>query len=307
MPRVNRTSATQARTPRNVRDRPSRWSLLLRRQKRLLRPAVWGVAGVGAVVFVTALARHAEPGDSLSSLRERLGGMVPMRVQHIVIQGRANTPEPLLRAAHGVSPGQPTLAFSVEQARQRIETLSWVEHATVERRLPGTIVVSLTEKRPFAIWQNQGRFTLIDRDGQVVADQDLADFRHLPLVVGAGAPEHAAALLDALAKVPAVQSRVVAAVRVGERRWNLHLNNGADVLLPEGAESAALTKLMELQASIALLDRPLQLVDMRLPDRLVIRPAAAPPPAAGHADPHGQQAPAKKSTMNAGNPTGART
>ena len=113
--------------------------------------------------------------------------------------------------------------------------------------------------------------------------KDADAFKTLPLVVGAGAPEAAAALLDDLAALPALKSRVVAAVRVGERRWNLHLSNGADVLLPEGAEGAAMTKLMELQTSQALLDRPLQVVDMRLPDRLVVRPMAsgAPPAPAG--------------------------
>ena len=96
-----------------------------------------------------------------------------------MIEGRANTPEPLLRAAIGVSKGDPILGFSFEQARQRIESLSWVEHATVERRLPGTVVVCLQERRPFAIWQNQGKFVLIDRDGQVVANQDVAQFHQL--------------------------------------------------------------------------------------------------------------------------------
>jgi cell division protein FtsQ len=91
-------------------------------------------------------------------------------------------------------------------------------------------------------------------------------------VVGLGAPAAAAALIDALAAQPTIQSRVTAAVRVGERRWNLRLNNGTDVLLPEGAEVPALARLAELQQSHALLDRPLERVDMRLPDRFVFRP-----------------------------------
>ena len=67
---------------------------------------------------------------------------------------------------------------------------------------------------------------------------------------------------------------MVAAVRVGERRWNLRLNNGADVMLPEGHEVAALDRLMQLQQQHALLDRPLAAIDLRLPDRLVLRPRA---------------------------------
>ena len=70
---------------------------------------------------------------------------------------------------------------------------------------------------------------------------------------------------------------MVAAVRVGGRRWNLRLNNGADVLLPEGAEAPAMARLMELQTAQALLDRPVQALDLRLPDRLVVRPLPEPP------------------------------
>jgi cell division protein FtsQ len=264
------------RGPRNsVKDRPGRLKLLLRRQKRLLRPAGWGVFAALVVLLGVIAIHSAAPGGTLATLRERLGGATAfagLRVTDVVIEGRANTPEPLLRAALGVSTGDPILGFSVEMARQRVETLSWVEHATVERRLPSTVVVFLQERRPFAIWQNQGKFALIDRNGQLVANQNVAEFRQLPLVVGPGAPAAAATLIDALSDRPDLQKRIIAAVRVGERRWNLHLNNGADVMLPEGHEIAALDRLMQLQQQHALLDRPLAAIDMRLGDRLVLRP-----------------------------------
>jgi cell division protein FtsQ len=269
MPRVTRG-------PRNsVKDRPGRLKLLLRRQKKLLRPAGW-IAFAALVVLLGVIALHsAAPGGTLATLRERVGGVTAfagLRVTDVVIEGRANTPEPLLRAALGVSIGDPILGFSVEMARQRVETLSWVEHATIERRLPGTVVVFLQERRPFAIWQNQAKFVLIDRNGQLVANQNVAEFRQLPLVVGPGAPAAAAMLIDALTDRPDLQKRIVAAVRVAERRWNLRLNNGADVMLPEGHEIEALDRLTQLQQQHALLDRPLAAIDMRLGDRLVLRP-----------------------------------
>jgi cell division protein FtsQ len=264
------------RGPRNsVKDRPGRWKLLLRRQKKLLRPAGWVAFGLGVILLGVIALHSAAPGGTLATLRERFGGATAfagLRITDVVIEGRANTPEPLLRAALGVSKGDPILGFSVEAARQRVETLSWVEHATVERRLPGTVVVFLQERRPFAIWQNQSKFVLIDRTGQLVANQNVAEFRQLPLVVGPGAPAAAATLIDALTDRPDLQKRIVALVRVGERRWNLRLNNGADVMLPEGHEVEALNRLMQLQQDHALLDRPLAAIDMRLGDRLVLRP-----------------------------------
>jgi cell division protein FtsQ len=273
MPRVKRS-------PRNsVNDRPSGWRLALRRQRRLLKPAGWIVALSVCAMLVVSGIHSAAPRSTgtISSLRERLGVATAasgLRVSDIVIEGRANTPEPLLWAAIGVNKGDPILGFSLEETRARIETIPWVEHATVERRLPGTVVVNLQERRPYAVWQNQGKFVLVDRTGQVVTNQDVAQFPHLPLIVGQGAPVSAAGLLDALRERPALAEKIVASVRVGERRWNLRMTNGTDVLLPEGHEAVALDRLIALQQQHSVLDRPLAAIDMRLPDRLVFRPRA---------------------------------
>ena len=290
MPRVSvadrprAPSRTPAKAPRAVDVRPNRFGMMWRRQRRLLRPAGLILLAVIAVASVAALVRTVQPGSTVASWREKLGAAAGLTVRDVVIEGREKTPEPMLRAALGVAPGDKLLGFSLEAARARIEQLAWVQSATVERRLPGTIVVTLQERRPFAVWQSAGKFVLIDRQGQVVAEQDPAKdataFATLPLVVGTGAPEAAAALIDLLAAQPQLRTRVVAAVRVGERRWNLRLNNGGDVLLPEGQEAVAMAKLMELQASNQLLDRPLQTVDLRLADRLVVRPAPDPKPPA---------------------------
>ena len=288
-PGMTREAAARQRTPAKAPPplharRPSRMGLFWRRRNKLMLPGLAAGLLLGLVMLVVSVVHSVRPGNTVASLPERLGLGSSLVVQTIRIEGRDKTPEPFLRAALGVAKGDKLLGFSLEAARTRLEKLTWVQHATVERHLPGTVVVRLEERRPFAVWQNGGKFQLIDRSGEVVVQQDPAKdadaFKTLPLVVGAGAPEAAAALLDDLASLPALRSRVVAAVRVGERRWTLHLNNGADILLPEGAEGVAMSRLMELQASQALLDRPLQFVDMRLPDRLVVRPIAAAPTSA---------------------------
>ncbi len=302
MPRVNRPIPAPSRsagrsTPRNsVNDRPSRLRMWLRRCRRHGRAMVWSALVVTTLFIGYTLVRTAtptmaggtaRPGGSVATLRENFGALTAsagLRVRRIVIEGRANTPEPVLRAAIGAQLGDPILGFSVEAARARIETLSWVEHATVERRLPDTLVVALAERRPFAIWQNHGQFAVVDRAGLVVANQEASKF-DLRLIVGAGAPAAASLLLDALTERPSLDKRVSAAIRVGERRWNLRMTNGTDVMLPEGAEIAALDRLLLLQQDQAVLDRPLQAIDMRLPDKLVLRPMTEAKPDAAHSEP----------------------
>jgi cell division protein FtsQ len=271
MPRVK---APPRGLPRpRMPDRPGRWRLMWRRQRKLVKPglALLVLGGVAIAGYTSVQAT-----GQGNTFRERLGNAsarLGLRVGNVVIEGRQKTPEPLLRAALGVHRGEPMLSFSVTDARARIETINWVRSATVERRLPDTIVVRLEERRPFAVWQLQGKFVLIDRAGDTVTESDVSAFAsQLPLVVGPGAPTAAGTLIDALTAYPLIMGRVIAATRIGERRWNLRMNNGADVLLPENQEAAALAKLMELQTTHALLDRPLQVVDLRLPDRLVVRP-----------------------------------
>lgn len=263
-------------------DRPSRLHMFARRQRRLVRPVLLGVLLLGLAGFGLHVSRAMRTEASFAPIRARIASVAGLHVTDIVVEGRNMTAEGQLLAALGVSRGDPLLGFSVEAARLRIEQLAFVERAIVERRLPGTVLVRLTERRPFAVWQNQGRFVLIDRSGQVVARRDMDGgnldrkdaeaFAELPLVVGAGAPGQATALIDALATEPTVRKQVTASVRVGQRRWNLTLRSGADVLLPEGAEPPALHRLAQLERDMHLLERPLIAIDMRLPDRLVLRP-----------------------------------
>lgn len=218
----------------------------------------------------------------MQALAERaaaIGDAAGLEVREVILEGRANTPLDLVDAAIGVSRGDPMLDFSPAEARARLETIAWVESAHVERRLPGTILVRLQERTPFAIWQHQGRFAIIDRDGKVVTSETLDAFGPLPLIVGAGAERHGAALYDLLLAHRPILERTQAMVRVGERRWNLRLHNGMDVLLPEGQEAPALNRLAEMHTRHALLDRPLVAIDMRLPDRMVLRQPPAPEPA----------------------------
>src|SRR5262249_58737182 len=91
------------------------------------------------------------------------------------------------------------------------------------------------------------------------------------LLVGRPAASHTAELLDMLASEPDLSSRVTAAIRVGDRRWNLRIDNAIDVLLPADAPAYAWAQLARLERSSAILKRDVQTVDVRLPDRLVVR------------------------------------
>jgi cell division protein FtsQ len=225
-------------------------------------------------------------GDALVLTRDL--GLV---VANVEVEGRAMTSREAILRAVGAQRGTPLLAIIPAQAKAQLEALPWVRAAAVERRLPGTLSIRLVERTPLAFWQRQGKLALIDRDGVVITDERLERFPGLIVIVGADAPRHAAALLDMVKSQSDLAGRVVAAVRIGGRRWNLHLDNGIDVALPEDKPEDAWARLAELERSTRILARDLQTVDMRLPDHLVLRVTPEPPK-----DPPKKGRPAAKST-----------
>ena len=198
-------------------------------------------------------------------------GWLGLTVGDIRVEGRETTDRETILEALAAGPGTPILAVNPTRAKEQLEALPWVHTAVIERRLPGTLYVRLVERKPLALWQHGGKLDLIDREGAVIPVSRLDRFAKLPMVVGEGAASHAAELLEMLASEPDLAARVTAAVRVGDRRWNLRVDNAIDVLLPSDEAASAWSQLARLERSSAILKREVQTIDMRLPDRLVLR------------------------------------
>ena len=260
------------------------------RMPRAARVAAWFLAvamvgGAAAHVWRAGLPPAAnaflvDAGDRALVASAKLG----LSVKDIFVEGRAETAAADILAAIGIRHGAPIFAFDPRRAKGELERLAWVDRADVERRLPDTIYIRVIERMPLALWQNQGRMALIDREGVEIRGVDVRRFARLPQVVGPDAPIHAAQLVALLATEPDIAKRVTAAIRVGGRRWNLKLDNGIDVRLPETNAGAAWVRLAELVRKDGLLERDVTVVDLRLPDRLIlrtVRDVAPPPPPKG--------------------------
>ena len=197
-------------------------------------------------------------------------GLLGMTVSDIRVEGRETTDRETILAALVAGPGTPILAVDPTRAKDQLEALPWVRSAVIERHLPGTLYVRLVERKPLALWQHGGKIELIDHGGEVIPVVRLDQFAKLLMVVGEGAARHAAELLQMLASEPELAARVTAAIRVGDRRWNLRIDNAIDVLLPDEAANTW-SQLARLERSSAILKRDLKTIDLRLPDRLVLR------------------------------------
>jgi cell division protein FtsQ len=228
-----------------------------------------GAAGLS----IPGLIDLTDHGSRLQTVLLTASGGFGLSVQNIDVDGRAVTPSEDVLKALDVARYAPILGVSPEKARQRLQALPWVRTATVERRLPDTIHVYLVERKPLALWQRDGKVTLIDTDGVVIATDHLDRYATLLLVVGEDAPTHTAELLGILNTQPDLMKRVSSAVRVGERRWNLQIDNGITVEMPETGLADAWAHLAEIEHNHALLARDIQGVDLRLSDRVVVKQA----------------------------------
>ena len=194
-----------------------------------------------------------------------------LELDDVLVEGRKRTARSVVLETLGVVRGQPILAFDPHAAKARLERLPWIRGAAVERRLPDVIHVRLVERQPLARWQNQGRIAVIDRRGEVIPGADPRSFARLLVVVGEGAADRTPDLLAMLNGEPELRSRVSAAVWVRGRRWNLRLDDSIDVRLPEQNPGAAWAELARAQREHGVLRRDVAVVDLRLPDRLVVR------------------------------------
>jgi len=198
--------------------------------------------------------------------------LTPFKLADVTVEGRDYVTREAILAALNVKAGDSLLGIDLQAARHRLEAIDWVASATVERRLPDTLYVTLKERRAVAIWQNGSEYTLIDQNGRTVrASRMPPGADTLLLLGGPGAPEHVGDLLLLLAYEPYIAKQMRAAVWVGQRRWNLILKNDTEIRLPEEDAVAALQRLAKLDSDYKLLSREFGVIDLRLPDKLYLR------------------------------------
>jgi cell division protein FtsQ len=212
-----------------------------------------------------------ELSTALGDSRNALANSAGFRIASVTINGRKQLSQDEVLATGGVTGRSSLLFLDASAVRERLKDNPWISDATVLKLYPGALQINIVERTPFALWQENGRVSVIAEDGAVLEPYVTRRFLSVPLVVGKGAETRARDFLALLAQYPQVQSVTKAAVFVGERRWNLRLKGGLDVRLPESDVDKALAELSRLDKEDRLFSRDVVAVDMRLPDRLTVQ------------------------------------
>jgi cell division protein FtsQ len=249
-------------------------ALLGRAGRMFRRPILLMSLGLVLFALIAALFVSGVIGRTIHGVNNAVDAIVAdagFGISEIHLAGNGRVPPETILAALGMSPGESIFAAKLAQARNRIMALDWVASADVVRRYPDSIFVTVVEKRPFALWQSpalgngKGGVAIVERAGGVITTQGVEKFARLPKLVGVGAPAAAADLVDAVMTHRAAAARVAAYEYVSQRRWNLILNDGVVVKLPEINWRKELDSLEHLIVDAGILERDVTEIDLRSP------------------------------------------
>ena len=212
----------------------------------------------------------------LSELPARFFHAIGYSAEEVRITGlERHRPEQVL-AAIGVKLGGSLIGFDAARARRMMENIDWVESARIHRIYPNELDIVVRERRPFAIWQRDGAYYVIDKSGAAISTLEPGQVGNLLLVTGEGAQTQVASLVNHPDENRLVTSKVKAASRVGGRRWNLYLTTGQRVLLPETNRGRRDRPVREARAAIRHTVTAWSEIDLRLKGRVVFVPEALP-------------------------------
>lgn len=241
-------------------------------QAAMHRALSWGIVAL-AVLSLWGVARFfglpAMAHMELAEWAARAG----YEVEKVEVRGTERMDE---MAVYAIALGQvdrSMLNVDLGKLRDDIMRLPWVGDARISRRLPNTLVVDIVERKPAAVWQHEGKLSLIDAGGAVLEPVSPKAMPDLPLLVGADANGQAERLSRLMEAAPALKPLLAGATWVGNRRWDLRFQSGETLLLPEGDEqaAAALLNFARLDGTNRLLGRGIARFDMRDPDKFILR------------------------------------
>jgi cell division protein FtsQ len=250
----------------------------LRRPVRLMRrltdgsftPPRFSATIASAVLFGLTGLYGSWAGGHMPAIVQAVTSHAGFALNKVHITGNRETSEIDVLDQIGLDGWTSMIGFNAHAARKRIATLPWVESVSVQKVYPATVNVRIVEKKPFAIWQHDDQLSLIQQDGAVIAPLSDPAFAHLPLIVGDGGPQRASAIVATLQNYPSLVKRVKGYIRVGDRRWDLMLDNGMTIKLPEQGQDKALADIVRMDSKDQLLSRDIVAVDMRMDDRIVV-------------------------------------
>lgn len=267
-----------------VRRDPAPSRLAYRLERLWLTPAFRRLLRVGLPLAIVAAVlgiffgdadRRAALAARYVALKTQIEQRPEFMVNMMAIDGATPAVAEAVRGLIPVTLPASSFALDLEAIRAAIAQLDAVEGADLFIRAGGILQVDIRERTPVVLWRTSGRIEMLDATGHRVATLlDRAARPDLPLIAGEGADVRVAEAMAIFAAAAPLMARVRGVARIGDRRWDVILDRGQRIMLPEADPVAALERVIALDQSQDLLNRDIVAVDMRNIDRPTLRMGA---------------------------------
>jgi cell division protein FtsQ len=140
------------------------------------------VAGIARAAFGTVLVVGLSVTAALGA-RHYVTTTPRFAIKDIGVSGNARRSPDDIASEAGIAKGENVFSLDLDRARGRLLADPWIREATLSRRLPGTVMVQVTERDAAAIVA-LGDSYLASRDGDVFKRLEPGDPTDLPAVTG---------------------------------------------------------------------------------------------------------------------------
>ena len=162
--------------------------------------------------------------------------------------------------------------LDIKYLHKVVNEIPAVASAAIKISVGGVLQINVTEKSPAFIWRKDNVMSVIDETGSFIRiANSRVDYPKLPLVVGEAANLVVSEISSLMQANEYFKDHVRAFIRVGERRWDLILENNVRIMLPQREFLAAFDRLMLMNEAGSLLSGRLSNIDMRLVVRPTVR------------------------------------
>lgn len=162
--------------------------------------------------------------------------------------------------------------LDIKYLHKVVNEIPAVASAAIKISAGGVLQINVAEKSPSFIWRKDNVMSVIDETGSFIRiANSRVDYPKLPLVVGEAADLAVSEISSLMQANEYFKDHVRAFIRVGERRWDLILENNVRIMLPQREFLAAFDRLMLMNEAGSLLSGRLSNIDMRLVVRPTVR------------------------------------
>ncbi|WP_037258698.1 cell division protein FtsQ/DivIB [Roseivivax halodurans] len=206
--------------------------------------------------------------DLVAQVQERPEFMVKL----MAVDGASDKVAERVRAQLAVDFPISSFDLDLDTMRKTVADLPAVKSARLHIRQGGVLQVAVVERVPRMLWRSEAGLVLLDEEGVAVGPAtDRAAHPDLAVMAGEGADKVVPEAIALIEAAQPIKARLRGLARRGERRWDVVLDRGQRIMLPETGAVRALERAIAMDDAVDLFARDLEAVDLRLPQRPTLR------------------------------------